>query len=143
MTAYGCTFIGKNNLRFKSRGPKFSTLHRVYAWHTFLINTRKSFFMTKSTSLPDALQNLTAKGYHLADRQIIDLPDQSIQSNDWRLDSVQQVRQEQQNGPSSLVVIAVSSVHHRLKLVFVEAMQHKSDFSPMNLLRNLFPIFQK
>ena len=99
--------------------------------------------MIKNTSLPDALQNLHAKGYHLADRQSIDLPDQSIQSNDWRLDSVQQVRQEQQNGPAPLVVIAVSSVQHRLKRVFVEAMQQKSDFSPINLLRKLFPIFQK
>lgn len=98
--------------------------------------------MIKYLSLPDALQNLTAKGYHLADSQITEMPNQSIQSNDWRLDSVQQVRQ-QNNGTSSLVVIAVSSVQHHLKLVFVEAMQHKSDFSPMNLLRKLFPVFQK
>ena len=98
--------------------------------------------MLKSSSLPDALQNLTAKGYHLADSQLMNMPDQAIQSNDWRLDSVQQVRREQENGSSALV-IAVSSVHHRLKLVFVEAMQQKSDFSPMNLLRKLFPTFQQ
>ncbi len=69
------------------------------------------------------------------------MPGQAIQSNDWRLDSVQQVRREQNNGNSALV-IAVSSHQQRMKLVFVEAMQHKSDFSPMNLLRKLFPIFQ-
>ena len=97
--------------------------------------------MTKSPSLPDALQNLTAKGYHLADSQLMGMPDQAIQSNDWRLDSVQQIRQEQNSGQSALV-IAVSSVQHRMKLVFVEAMQQKSDFSPMNLLRKLFPTFQ-
>lgn len=99
--------------------------------------------MIKSISLPDALQNLSAKGYHLADSQTMDMPNPSIQSNDWRLDSVQQVRPEEQNGAPSLVVIAVSSVHHHLKLVFVEVMQHKIEFSPMNLLRKLFPIFQK
>ncbi len=99
--------------------------------------------MIKSTSLPDALQNLTAKGYHLADTDTIEMPNQSIHSHDWRLDSVQQVRQEQHDGVTSLVVIAVSSVQQHLKLVFVEVMQQKSDFSPMNLLRKLFPIFQK
>jgi len=98
--------------------------------------------MIKSTSLPDALQNLTAKGYHLADSQILGMPDQSIQSNDWRLDSVQQIRREQNTGSSALV-IAVSSVHRHMKLVFVEAMQQKSDFSPMNLLRKLFPTFHQ
>ncbi len=98
--------------------------------------------MIKYLSLPDALQTLTAKGYHLADSQITEKPDQSIQSHDWRLDSVQQVREEN-NGATSLVVIAVSSVQQHLKLVFVEVMQQKSDFSPMNLLRKLFPIFQK
>lgn len=97
--------------------------------------------MTKSTSLPDALKNLTSRGYYLADSQEIGMPGQAIQSNDWRLDSVQQVRREQNNGNSALV-IAVSSHQQRMKLVFVEAMQHKSDFSPMNLLRKLFPIFQ-
>ncbi len=97
--------------------------------------------MVKSISLPIALQNLTAKGYHLVDTQAIEMPGQSIHSHDWRLDSVQQVRQEERNGGPSLVVIAVSSVQQHLKLVFVEVMQHKSDFSPMNLLRKLFPIF--
>jgi len=127
----------------KNHAQKFSIPHRVYAWHTFLIISRKKFsFMIKYLSLPDALQNLTAKGYHLADSRIADRPDQSIQSNDWRLDSVQQVREEN-NGSSSLVIIAVSSVQQHLKLVFVEVMQQKSDFSPMNLLRKLFPVFQK
>ena len=98
--------------------------------------------MIKPASLPHALQNLTAKGYHLADSQLIGMPDQAIHSNDWRLDSVQQIRKEQNNGSSALV-IAVSSVHHRMKLVFVEVMQHKSDFSPMSLLRKLFPTFHQ
>ncbi len=94
-----------------------------------------------STSLPDALQNLTSKGYHLADSQLIGMPDQAIHSNDWRLDSVQQVRREQNN--SSALVIAVSSAHRHMKLVFVEGIQQKSDFSPMNLLRKLFPTFHQ
>ena len=98
--------------------------------------------MIKSPSLPDTLQNLTAKGYHLADSQLVGMPDQSIQSNDWRLDSVQQVRQQQNDGGTSLV-IAVSSVHRHMKLVFVEAIQQKSDFSPMNLLKKLFPSFRQ
>lgn len=90
--------------------------------------------MQQNQSFSDALQNLEAKGYHLADN-IGNQPEEAIQSADWRLDSVQQVHEE---GKKS-VLIAVSSASRRLKLVFVEYAFSQSDFSPINLLRKLFP----
>lgn len=90
--------------------------------------------MQQNQSVSEALQNLEAKGYHLADT-LADQPEESIRSNDWRLDSVQQVKEEGKNS----LLIAVSSASRRLKLVFVESTFSKSDFSPMNLLRKLFP----
>lgn len=90
--------------------------------------------MRHQPSVSEALQTLEAKGYHLADT-LSDQPDESIQSNDWRLDSVQKV---QDDGRSALL-IAVSSASRRLKLVFVESTISISDFSPVTLLRKLFP----
>ncbi|MDX1913694.1 MAG: hypothetical protein SFV22_19520 [Saprospiraceae bacterium] len=90
--------------------------------------------MQQNQSVTEAIQHLEAKGYHLAD-QIADHAEESIQSSDWRLDSVQQVQEEGKNS----ILIAVSSASRRLKLVFVESTFSKSDFSPMNLLRKLFP----
>ena len=90
--------------------------------------------MPQSQSVAEALQTLEAKGYHLADT-ISPQPDESIQSNDWRLDSVQKVQDEGRNA----LLIAVSSASRRLKLVFVESTFSASDFSPMTLLRKLFP----
>lgn len=90
--------------------------------------------MQQSQSVSEALQTLEANGYHLADT-FTDQPDESIQSNDWRLDSVQKVQEEGRNS----LLIAVSSASRRLKLVFVESMFSRSDFSPVTLLRKLFP----
>lgn len=90
--------------------------------------------MPQNQSVSEALQNLQAKGYHLADA-LAEQPDESIQPNDWRLDSVQKVQEEGRNA----LLIAVSSASRRLKLVFVESSFSMSDFSPMTLLRKLFP----
>jgi len=90
--------------------------------------------MKHRKSLSETLQNLTSKGYRLADVQI----DESLQSNDWRLDSVEQVSQEQ----GKTLVIAVSSASRKMKLVFVEVLSSISDFSPLTLLRRLFPMQQ-
>ena len=85
-------------------------------------------------SLSEALKNLISSGYRLADTQL----DESIQSDDWRLDSVEKIRQEQGNA----LVIAVSSVQRCMKLIFVESLVPQSNFSLMNLLRRLFPMRQ-
>lgn len=90
--------------------------------------------MQQNQSVTEALQRLENKGYHLADT-LSEPADESIQSSDWRLDSVQQVQEEGKNS----ILIAVSSASRRLKLVFVEYTFSKSDFSPMTLLRRLFP----
>lgn len=90
-------------------------------------------------SLSDTLKNLMSSGYRLADAQIAALPDESLQSHDWRLDSVEQIRQEH----GKALVIAVSSVQRCMKLIFVEVLMPHSDFSPMTLLRRLFPMRQK
>ena len=86
-------------------------------------------------SLSDTLRNLMSSGYRLADDQI----DESLQSDDWRLDSVEQIRQEQ----GKTLVIAVSSVRRCMKLIFVEVLLPQRDFSLMTLLRRLFPMRQR
>lgn len=90
-------------------------------------------------SLPETLKNLLSNGYHLADNHIATLPDESLQSDDWRLDSVEQIRQEQ----GGAIVIAVSSVRRCMKLVFVEVLLPRHEFSPIQLLRRLFPMRPK
>lgn len=90
--------------------------------------------MKHRKSLSETLQNLTLKGYCLADTQL----EESLQSDDWRLDSVEHVIQEQ----GKTLVIAVSSASRKMKLVFVEALTSINDFSPMTLLRRLFPMQQ-
>lgn len=90
--------------------------------------------MQQQQSVSEALQTLEAKGYHLADT-LTEQPDGSIQSNDWRLDSVHKVQDDGRNA----LLIAVSSASRRLKLVFVESTFSKADFSPVTLLRKLFP----
>ncbi len=92
--------------------------------------------MKQRTSLSETLQNLTSKGYCLAEAA---LPDESLQSDDWRLDAVERIRQEQ----GSAIVIAGSSVQRCMTLVFVEMLSPKTDFSPMTLLRRLFPMQPK
>jgi hypothetical protein len=95
--------------------------------------------MKQRVSLPEVLQELSAQGYYLADSDFSEAPNESIRSVDWRLDSVQKVTHTLQHDASALV-IAVSSVSKRMKLVFVEVLMSKSDFSPMALLRRLFPM---
>ncbi|MBX2890155.1 MAG: hypothetical protein KF734_04460 [Saprospiraceae bacterium] len=91
--------------------------------------------MKHHKSLSETIQNLTSKGYQLADTHI----DTSIHSEDWRLDSVEKIHHNKGNA----LVIAVSSVQRCLKLVFVEVIFSPRDFSPMTLLRRLFPMRQK
>jgi hypothetical protein len=90
--------------------------------------------MQQNQTVSEALQTLEAKGYHLADA-LGDQPDEAIQSSDWRLDSVQKVQEDGRNA----LLIAVSSASRRLKLVFVESIFSIADFSPVTLLRKLFP----
>lgn len=92
--------------------------------------------MKQRSSLTETLQNLITLGYRLADDQMAEFPEDSLQSDDWRLDSVEQVLQEQ----GETLVIAVSSARRHLKLVFVEMLSSVSDFSPITLLRRLFPM---
>lgn len=92
--------------------------------------------MSTISSLSETLQNLTSKGYQIADNTIA--PHESIQSGDWRLDSVEQIHQTDKRGSRALV-IAVSSASRHLKLVFVEVLLPKVQFDPMTLLRRLFP----
>jgi hypothetical protein len=95
--------------------------------------------MMNRKSLSETLQKLMSKGYRFADAQIAALPDESLQSPDWRLDAVEKIKQEQ----GSALVIAVSSVSRHMKLIFVEVLLPKSDFSLMTLLRRLFPTQSK
>jgi hypothetical protein len=90
--------------------------------------------MQQNQSVSEALRNLEAKGYHLADPHN-DHPDEGAQPNDWRLDSIQKVHEEGKNS----LLIAVSSASRKLKLVFLEPTFSPSDFSPVTLLRKLFP----
>lgn len=94
--------------------------------------------MKHRSSLSDTLQNLIAKGYSLV-TQAEPTPDESFYSDDWRLDSVEKIRQDQEN----ILVIAVSSVSRCMKLIFVETLLPKGDFSPMTVLRRLFPMQPK
>lgn len=98
--------------------------------------------MKKSTSISEALQHLISNGYQLAESQMSSLPEEAILSDDWRLDSVHQIPPGQESRAKTLV-IAVSSVRRHLKLVFVENLLPKSDFSPMTILRRLFPLNQR
>jgi hypothetical protein len=95
--------------------------------------------MKQGPSLAETLHHLTSNGYQIADPHIPTHASESIHSDDWRLDSMYQVQKEQEL-PSKALVIAVSSSRRHLKLVFVEDMIPKHDFSPMGLLRRLFPL---
>lgn len=95
--------------------------------------------MTNLQQLPEILQQLSANGYSLADAVLASLPEEAILSNDWRLDSVHRVYHEIGVGGAALV-IAVSSVQRCLKLVFVETPAAAAEFSPLALMRRLFPM---
>lgn len=97
--------------------------------------------VNQQASLPEILQNMTLKGYQFADAQFAALPPESIYSDDWRLDSIQQIYQDFKKQVKALV-IAVSSEKRHMKLVFVEISSPQSDFSPIQLLRRLFPLQQ-
>ncbi len=90
-------------------------------------------------TLPEILQTMASKGYQFADAQFAAMPPESVHSDDWRLDSLQQIYQDIKNQVKALV-IAVSSEKRHMKLVFVEITSPQSDFSPINLLRRLFPL---
>jgi hypothetical protein len=95
--------------------------------------------MKQGPTLAETLQHLTSNGYQLADPHVPTHASESIQSDDWRLDSMYQVHKEP-DIPAKALVIAVSSSRRHLKLVFVEEMLPKNDFTPMGLLRRLFPL---
>jgi hypothetical protein len=92
-----------------------------------------------SLSLSEILQQLIEKGYQLADLDYSPRVDENL-PHDWHLDTVKKVINDEHSNTLS-IVIAVSSGSRSTKLVFVEPLdtQQVSNFSPMNLLRRLFP----
>lgn len=90
-------------------------------------------------SLSETLKLLMSRGYNFADAHVAAMPDESLQSDDWRLDAVEKIRQ----GQGQALVIAVSSVRRCMKLIFVEVLLPQSDFSLMTLVRRLFPWRQR
>ncbi|MBL7780445.1 MAG: hypothetical protein JNM22_04440 [Saprospiraceae bacterium] len=94
--------------------------------------------MTYTASLSETLQNLAGNGYRITDLDHMTMPEDAIQSHDWRLDALHHVRTENQQAPHTLV-IAVSSAHKHLKLAFVRELLSRQDFSPLTLLKRLFP----
>lgn len=94
--------------------------------------------MIHNKSLPEILESLTQYGYRLADSRIAELSNEALQSDDWRLDRVMQIRGEDKK--TMVLVIAVSSKTRDMKLVFVEVMDPLAPFSPLQLVRRLFPM---
>lgn len=94
--------------------------------------------MTHHASLSETLLNLTTKGYRIADLEHLTVPEEAIQSHDWRLDALHHVKTGPGVEPLALV-IAVSSAHKHMKLAFVRELLTKQDFSPLTLLKRLFP----
>jgi hypothetical protein len=94
--------------------------------------------MPLSASLADVLQQLSAKGYQLADAKIAALPNESLHAADWRLDAMHRVVSDA-DSQHKVLVLGVSSLQRKLKLIFVEVVLPDSDFSPMVLMRRLFP----
>ena len=90
--------------------------------------------MQQHPSVSEALQTLENEGYHVVETDPTQ-PTESIESNDWRLDAIHTVKEKGSNA----LFIAVSSASKRLKLVFVETAYSLSDYSPVSLLRKLFP----
>jgi len=94
--------------------------------------------MVYNKSLPETLQSLMQFGYRLADARIAELSNEALQSDDWRLDRVMQIKGEDKS--TMVLVIAVSSIVRELKLVFVEVMDPLAPFTPLQLVRRLFPM---
>ncbi|MFN0216434.1 MAG: hypothetical protein ACKVT2_19415 [Saprospiraceae bacterium] len=90
--------------------------------------------MQKNQSVSEALQALQNQGYQAVET-FSEQPEESAQPHDWRLDSVQKI---EDNGRNALLVAVSSAVRGR-KLVFVEPSPANASFSPMLLLRKLFP----
>ncbi len=98
--------------------------------------------MTHHASLSETLQNLSTNGYHITNLEHMNMPEEAIQSHDWRLDALHHVKTGRERSPRA-VVIAVSSAHKHLKLAFVRELLSKQDFSPLTLLKRLFPQSRK
>ncbi|MDX2135075.1 MAG: hypothetical protein SFV52_09820 [Saprospiraceae bacterium] len=95
--------------------------------------------MSKNAQLKDILNQFYAQGYRLADSSVAAMSNEAIQSNDWRLDQVQQVRNEHHRD-SPAMVMAVSSATKGMRLLFVEVLYPGTEFSPVQLLKRLFPV---
>ncbi len=97
--------------------------------------------MDTKESLAEVLHHLNDQGYRLADADIAALPNESIQSTDWRLEKAYRLPQpsDADESTDSVYVIAVSSAKRFLKLIFVEVRFPHDDFSPLTLMRRLFP----
>jgi hypothetical protein len=128
--------LRKNSSKISNEATAFG-FHQSFSPH----NQKQCLHMMNKhrKSLSETLKNLISSGYSLADAEIAALPDESLQSDDWRLDKVEQIWQEQ----GKALVIAVSSVSRCMKLIFVEVLLPQSDFSLMTLLRRLFPMQPK
>lgn len=94
--------------------------------------------MTHDASLSETLLTLATKGYRITDLEHLNLPEEAIQSHDWRLDALHHVKKGPGQEPPT-VVIAVSSANKHLKIAFVRELLTKQDFSPLLLLKRLFP----
>jgi hypothetical protein len=94
--------------------------------------------MNTTRPLSETLQSLLDAGYRLADTHIASLSNEALQSDDWRLDKLSQIRDQDKR--TMVLVIAVSSATRGLKLVFVEVIDPASPFTPLQLVRRLFPM---
>jgi hypothetical protein len=95
-------------------------------------------YATPSSSLAEALQCFFTKGYRLADAKFAEMPHEQIQSDDWKLDTVQRFKPDQRKA-GQVLLIAVSSTQKGMRLVFVEVVAAPGEFTPMHLVRRLFP----
>ncbi len=95
--------------------------------------------MSKNAQLNDILNQFYAQGYQFADSGIAAMSNEAIQSNDWRLDQIRQVYNERHRD-SPVMVMAVSSAAKGMRLLFVEVLYPGTEFSPLQLLKRLFPL---
>jgi hypothetical protein len=93
---------------------------------------------TTAVTLSGTLQYLLNNGYQLADAGIAAMPPEAIQSDDWKLDKVHRFKAESQQA-GQVLLIAVSSNLRNMRLLFVEVVTSPGEFSPINLVRRLFP----
>jgi hypothetical protein len=93
--------------------------------------------MNKQSSLPETLQYFSARGYQFTDLDQTGPAEDAYHADDWRLDAVQRVPHPQPGAQT--LVIAVSSQRRRMKMVFTKELLSQHDFSPLHLLKRLFP----